>query len=118
MTLAPDQMLAVRAFVAGRVQGLDCVLLADELAAVREALPITGPAVEGMDVSKALRAAGFNRAYEVNGRKATDIIYKRTDAPIDQGQSARRDYDATERDMIRRGKEAEAKVHWHKRTGK
>ena len=110
------QRAILRVFVSVRTEQHEVVNFADELAAARKAMSTFE--IKGMDLSKALRSAGFNRAYELNGRKATDIIYKRTDAPIDQGQSARRDYDATERDMIRRGKEAEAKVHWHKRTGK
>lgn len=31
---------------------------------------------------------------------------------------ARRDYNRFERELIRQGKEAEAKAFWHRRTGK
>lgn len=75
--LTSDQKRLVRAYISGRVQDRDVVVLADELAALRKAMPIIGSVVEGMDISTALRAEHFNRAYEINGRKTRDILYRR-----------------------------------------
>lgn len=71
----PRQRAMLRGFVSGRTETRDVVNFADELAAARTAMPSIE--VGGMDLSKALRAAGFNRAYVVNGRKPKGIIYKR-----------------------------------------
>lgn len=66
----------LRGFVAGRVEGRDVANFADELAAARASLTII-PDLDGMAVSKALRAAGFNRAYDVSGRPSRIIVYRR-----------------------------------------
>lgn len=67
----------LRGFVTQRVAGRDVVNFPDELTAARKRLAII-PDLEGMDLSKALRAAGFNRVYLVNGRKPKTIVYGRT----------------------------------------
>lgn len=73
--MSPAQRAILRGFVSGRTETRDVVNFADELAAAHKAMPSYG--LDGMDLSKALRSAGFNRAYEVNGRKPKGIIYKR-----------------------------------------
>lgn len=73
--MIPAQRAILRSFVTGRTDGRNVVNFADELAAARKAMPTFE--VDGMDLSKALRSAGFNRLYEVNGRKPKGIIYGR-----------------------------------------
>ncbi|WP_010218874.1 hypothetical protein [Sphingomonas sp. PAMC 26621] len=80
----------LRGFVSARVKGRDVVNFADELSAARKVLAmIPGepagarntlaiiPDLDGKAVANALRAAGFNRAREISGRKATTVVYHR-----------------------------------------
>ena len=72
--LAPDEKDILHAFIAGRVADRDQAVLSEEVEAVNRSFPAFG-ALEGMDISVALRAAGFNRDY--NDRRRSPIVYLR-----------------------------------------
>jgi len=75
--LAHDQKESLHAFIANRVEGRTVAYFAEELAAAKDFLPSqVSDALEGKDVSVALRSAGFNRNYDALPKSA--IVYRRT----------------------------------------
>jgi len=76
MTLGPIEKAILHAFVAGRVESRAVAYFADELAAAKDFMSAgVAEALEGKDVSVALRAAGFNRNYDALPKSA--IVYRR-----------------------------------------
>jgi len=69
-------IVLLRAWVAGYTEKSDSVVFSHVLEKAREALPAVGEDIDGVTVSRALRAAGFNRDHEAADQNL--ITYKRT----------------------------------------
>lgn len=59
--IEPERKPILHAFIAGRTEARDRVDFAAELASARTRFATIAPDLDGMDVSRALRAAGFRR---------------------------------------------------------